>query len=127
VDNKVQIPSGTLENHRRGRALDRGVRSARERERVADREAIRVAAFDFLARQSRVFPDTLPWKVLSEGFVYDGRRIPLIGPQGIFKPAYRTPPGIPRRDAHRADGGLLTAESRLPGGTVRHVPESVVA
>ncbi len=54
---------------------------------MPDNERIRLAAFDFLARQSRAFPDTLPWKVLSEGFTYGGRRIPLIGPQGIFKPA----------------------------------------
>jgi putative restriction endonuclease len=29
----------------------------------------------------------LPWSVLSRGFEFDGQRVPLIGPQGIFKPA----------------------------------------
>jgi putative restriction endonuclease len=66
--------------------LDRDLRSARQKH-VPDAERIRLAAFDFLARQSRIFPDTLPWRVLSEGFQHEGRRIPILGPQGIFKPA----------------------------------------
>jgi len=48
---------------------------------------VRVQAFDFLARQTSIHGDVLPWSVLSHGFDFDGRRVPLIGPQGIFKPA----------------------------------------
>lgn len=47
---------------------------------------VRLRAFDFLAEQTAQHGDVLPWSVLSEGFQYDGRRVPLIGPQGIFKP-----------------------------------------
>ena len=48
---------------------------------------VRLRAFDFLAEQTRVHADTLPWSVLSRGFDYGGRRVPLVGPQGIFTPA----------------------------------------
>ena len=48
---------------------------------------VRVQAFAFLDQQRATYGDVLPWSVLSEGFLFDGRRVPLIGPQGIFKPA----------------------------------------
>ena len=44
-------------------------------------------AFDFLSEQTSIHGDVLPWGILSRGFVHDGKRVPLIGPQGIFKPA----------------------------------------
>ena len=53
----------------------------------ASDEAIRVAAFAFLAKQSAIYGEVLPRSVLAAGFVYEGRRVPLLGPQGIFKPA----------------------------------------
>jgi len=49
--------------------------------------AARLRAFDFLAEKTAVHGEVLPWAVLSQGFVFDGTRVPLIGPQGIFKPA----------------------------------------
>jgi len=48
---------------------------------------VRLAAFRFLQHQSGVFGGTLPWRALSTGFVHEGRRLPLVGPQGIFRPA----------------------------------------
>lgn len=48
---------------------------------------VRLAAFAFLERHARLLGDLLPWKLLSDGFVHEGVRIPLVGPQGIFKPA----------------------------------------
>lgn len=50
--------------------------------------AIRAAVFDFLAREEatrgeRVFPRSL----LAEGVTVQSRRVPLVGPEGIFKPA----------------------------------------
>lgn len=51
-----------------------------------DRE-VRVRTFAFLAEQTTLHGDILPWKVLSQGFTFQGQRVPLIGPQGIFKPA----------------------------------------
>jgi putative restriction endonuclease len=60
-------------------------------------DAVRAAAFAFLAEQARIrgegWPPVLPRSVLSNGFVFDGRRVPLVGPQGIFKPAVL--PSIP--------------------------------
>jgi putative restriction endonuclease len=50
--------------------------------------AVRMAAFAFL--EDRLLEGgeaTLPYHVLRQGFVFRGRRVPLVGPQGIFKPA----------------------------------------
>lgn len=46
-----------------------------------------MAAFQFLEEQSRVYGSALPRTMLSLGFLHEGRRVPLLGPQGIFKPA----------------------------------------
>ena len=37
-----------------------------------------------------VLGDVLPRSNLAEGFVLDGVRVPLLGPQGIFKPGVMT-------------------------------------
>jgi putative restriction endonuclease len=48
---------------------------------------IRAAAFAWLADQvDRTGTDVLPHALLQEGFQLDGARVPLLGPQGIFKP-----------------------------------------
>jgi putative restriction endonuclease len=50
--------------------------------------AVRAAAFRFLEEQTMLRPDgVLPRTVLANGFVFGGIRVPLLGPQGIFKPA----------------------------------------
>ena len=50
--------------------------------------AVRVAAFDFLNEQSDLHGgQVLPRRLLAEGFSFRGVRVPLVGPQGIFKPA----------------------------------------
>jgi putative restriction endonuclease len=53
-----------------------------------DDTLVRLAAFRFLEEQQRLAggDGALPRKVLAEGFVYAGQRVPLVGPQGIFKP-----------------------------------------
>lgn len=51
----------------------------------ADRE-IRLRTFDWLTRQRDEFRETLSRTEL-ESFTLDGRRIPLVGPSGIWKPA----------------------------------------
>jgi putative restriction endonuclease len=60
-------------------------------------DAVRTAAFAFLAEEARVrgesWPPVLPRTLLAEGFLFENRRVPLIGPQGIFKPAIL--PSIP--------------------------------
>ncbi len=48
---------------------------------------VRNAAFEWLAEQVGHLGDVLPRSRLAEGFKYDGRRVPLVAPQGIFKPA----------------------------------------
>lgn len=54
-----------------------------------DRDAaVRTAAFAWLAEQVRLHgSEVLPRALLAAGFDYEGRRVPIVGPQGIFKPA----------------------------------------
>lgn len=49
---------------------------------------VRLAAFRFLEDQRRLAADegVLTRKILEQGFTYEGQRVPLVGPQGIFKP-----------------------------------------
>jgi putative restriction endonuclease len=48
----------------------------------------RVAAFAFLSEQAKLRGDhVMPRTILTQGFQLGGRRVPLMGPQGIFKPA----------------------------------------
>jgi len=50
--------------------------------------AVRVAAFNFLKEQTALHGGSvLPRRVLEQGFEFGGRRVPLVAPQGIFKPA----------------------------------------
>jgi hypothetical protein len=53
--------------------------------RLHDAE-VRRAAFDWLTSQVAVHGDVLPRQLLADGFILGGRRVPLVGPQGIFKP-----------------------------------------
>lgn len=39
-----------------------------------------------------VHGEVLPRSLLAEGFAYAGTRVPLLGPQGIFKPRILTAP-----------------------------------
>lgn len=48
---------------------------------------IRLAAFDWLREQVVAQGEVLPRKLLEEGFLHSGRRVPLVAPKGIFKPA----------------------------------------
>ena len=48
---------------------------------------VRTQAFQFLTEQTRLHGEVLPRDLLERGFDFEGRRVPLIGPQGIFKPA----------------------------------------
>jgi putative restriction endonuclease len=50
-------------------------------------QRVRIAAFEFLRSQTELRGEVLPRGILAEGFRFDGQRVPLIGPQGIFKPA----------------------------------------
>jgi putative restriction endonuclease len=48
--------------------------------------AVRLAAFNWLKDQVNLYGDVLPRSVLEKGFTFEDERIPLVSPQGIFKP-----------------------------------------
>lgn len=50
-------------------------------------QRVRTAAFEWLAAQVSIHGDVLPYSALQQGFELDGRRVPLVSRQGIFKPA----------------------------------------
>ena len=75
--------------------------------------AVRRAAFNLLSRLSWQYGDSLPRRVLMNGFDFDGNRVPLCGPQGIFKPkilalplSITTAPNQPYNDTLTSDGRL---------------------
>ncbi|MGE5251875.1 MAG: HNH endonuclease, partial [Bacteroidota bacterium] len=47
---------------------------------------VRIAAFDWLAEQVNAHGDVLSRRLLEDGFEFQGQRIPLVAPQGIFRP-----------------------------------------
>lgn len=50
-------------------------------------ESIRTTAFDWLKEQQIRYGDELPRSILEQGFSFKGKRITLVGPRGIWKPA----------------------------------------
>ena len=86
--------------------------------------AVRLAAFDFLKAQTELHGDVLPRSILAAGFDYSGTRVPLVGPQGIFKPAamremplsITTVPIVPGQERPYEDeigeGGLISYRYR---------------
>lgn len=70
-----------------------------------------MAAFDWLKGQVARLGDVLPRQLLAAGFQLNGARIPLLGPQGIFKPkalniaplSLTTSPNSPYSDAFGSD------------------------
>lgn len=75
---------------------------------------VRAAAFAWLAEQVALHGDVLNRSLLSEGFLHGGIRVPLVGPQGIFKPqvmsevplSITTAPRGPYDDSFGPDGLL---------------------
>lgn len=49
-------------------------------------DQIRLAAFEWLNEQTLIHGDALPRRLLEQGFIYQGLRITLMGPKGIWKP-----------------------------------------
>ena len=47
---------------------------------------VRRAAFEWLSEQVELHGAALPRELLANGFIFEGQRIPLVAPQGIFKP-----------------------------------------
>lgn len=75
---------------------------------------VRAATFDWLTEQVLKYGDVLPRQVLAQGFYLGEKRVPLVGPQGIFKPqildeaplSITTAPEGPYDDAFGSDGLL---------------------
>lgn len=86
---------------------------------------VRAAAFEWLADQVVRHGDVLPRAVLAAGFALDGTRVPLVGPQGIFKPqvmqgaplSITTAPAGPYDDSFGPEGLL---RYRYRGTDPRH-------
>jgi len=77
---------------------------------------IRLAAFDWLARQAEVHRDVLPSTLLRHGFVFRDERVHLLSQKGIFKPRMMELPlsicttsSGPYDDSFDADGLLSYA------------------
>jgi len=77
-------------------------------------ELIRTAAFQWVEKQVNLHGDFVTRNLLEQGFQFQGKRIPLVGPQGIWKPAamelplsiYTRPDG-PYPDLIMDDGFLV--------------------
>ncbi len=77
--------------------------------------SIRMTAFQWLAEQTALHGDyVLPRTLLQTGFLYNGERVPLVGPQGIFKPklmelplSITTAPKGPYDDTYETGESLL--------------------
>ena len=75
---------------------------------------VRNAAFEWLRVQVESHGDVLPRVLLARGFTLNGRRVPLVSPQGIFKPqvlsdaplSITTAPDGPYDDAFGPNGLL---------------------
>jgi putative restriction endonuclease len=76
---------------------------------------VRLAAFNWLTDQVRIQGDVLSRSLLAEGFEFENQRVPLVGPQGIFKPkllpqmplSITTTPEGPYDDSFGSDSLLL--------------------
>jgi putative restriction endonuclease len=69
---------------------------------MVSQNLIRAVAFDYVDQLSGHGEEAVTWAALS-GFSFEGKRIPLVGPQGIFKPASLDLP-ISILTAYRAPG-----------------------
>jgi len=74
---------------------------------------VRLAAFDWLKDQVEIHGDVLPRDLLQKGFQFRGNRVPLVSPQGIFKPkimdmplSITTTPESPYEDSFTKDSFL---------------------
>ena len=74
-------------------------------------QGVRLAAFRFLAEQTQVHGEVLPRAILATGFTFDGTRVPLIGPQGIFKPA-----NLPEMRLRITTGPIVEERRHCPYG-----------
>ncbi len=77
---------------------------------------VRAAAFAFLDRLEAVHGEDLPRRELARGFEFEGTRVPLLGPQGIFKPAILPEVPLSITTAPRVEGKPRPYEDEILGG-----------
>ncbi len=89
---------------------------------------VRLAAFAWLDSRIAEYGEVLPYAMLTQGFEFEGERVPLMGPQGIFKPrlcalplSITTSPNGPYQD-EPGEGGSI--EYRYRGRDPQH-PDNV--
>lgn len=77
--------------------------------------AIRLAAFEWLKRQTELHGEVLPWGLLLRGFDFAGTRVPLVSQQGIFKPKVLEEEDGPmlRHGLQALNGVLIQRPSRV--------------
>lgn len=86
---------------------------------------LRLAAFDWQAREVDRRGDVLPWALLARGFDFKGGRVPLVSQQGIFKPralAQGVPPGNflrVQRTLRQGLGYVNVQTDHFPGREIR--------
>lgn len=88
-------------------------------------EQIRIAAFKWIEEQVQIYGEVLPRILLEMGFIFNGQRITLVGPQGIWKPSVferipisiTTVAGGPYDDFFTKDGFL---NYRYRGTNINH-------
>lgn len=76
-------------------------------------ELVRAQAFALVRELNVAHEGVIPFAPLSEGLQFQGQRVPLIGPQGIFKPrvlklplSITTSPSSPYNDTFTPEGSL---------------------
>jgi putative restriction endonuclease len=87
---------------------------------VAHDRQVRLAAFEWLNLQKTARGEVLRRDLLEQGFDFNGLRIPIVGPQGIFKPralsavplSITTTPGGPYDDDLRDGGSVINYRYR---------------
>ncbi|MEO6228259.1 MAG: HNH endonuclease [Thermomonas sp.] len=88
--------------------------------------AVRLAAFKWLDMRKAILGNVLPRSILETGFQFNGIQVPIVGPQGIFKPkllpkiplSITTIPGGPYDDDLRDGSSVI--HYRYRGNNVQH-------
>jgi putative restriction endonuclease len=83
--------------------------------------SVRSATFQFLQDLTKLHGETLPRELLVQGFSFRGTRVPLMGPQGIFKPAILPEIPISITTAPIVEGKPRPYEDEMgTGGLIKH-------
>src|ERR1700681_46982 len=79
---------------------------------------VRLAAFAFLREQTELHGTQLSRELLARGFLFEGKRVPLLSPQGIFKPAVLPEVPLSIATAPPSDRKPAAYDDRLEEGGV---------